>query len=75
MAFSDWASVGSSSHVDAVRFDTESGILQVRYSNGSVYEWYGVQEDVAIGATTAPSPGRYLNTHVEGQYGKGSKVS
>lgn len=75
MAFSDWEETGSSSHVDAMRFDPDSGTMQVRYQDGSVYEWFGVQEDTALGVISASSPGKYLNANISGLYGKGNKVS
>ncbi len=73
MAFSDWIPVNSS-NLDAVAFNADTGTLQVRFQNGAVYEWYGVQEDVATALAEAQSPGRYLNAYIVGQYGKGQRL-
>ena len=48
-----------SSNVDALRYLWPERNLQVTYLNGSTYEYYEVEPEVAVDFTYALSPGRY----------------
>lgn len=50
----------------AVSYDDESRELRVRFSNGGIYRYYSVPEDVVQSLLEPPdgSPGRFFNDHV-----------
>lgn len=60
----NYVSVDSSS-LDAVAYDEASSTLGVRFRNGSEYEYLAVPADVYLGILSAPSAGKYFNTHVK----------
>ncbi len=55
-----------STNLDAFSF--KNGVLRVKFTNGSIYEYYGVPLGIAEGLRTANSPGGFLNTHVKGSF-------
>jgi len=57
-----------SSNVAAVGYDVDSETLQVEFINGSIYQYFGVREDVFNGLRDAASVGRYLSTVIKGTY-------
>jgi hypothetical protein len=54
-----------SSTLEAVAYDETSSTLGVRFRNGSEYEYSRVPESVYRGILSAPSAGRYFQTHVK----------
>lgn len=62
-----WTEVDSS-NVEAVAFDEETGIMPVRFHNGGLYSYEGVDMDVYVDLIHAESVGKYLNQAVKGVY-------
>lgn len=47
--------------INRVRYDETTQVLQVEFSNGSVYEYDSVDPDDAAGLETASSVGSYFH--------------
>lgn len=62
-----WTDVGSS-NVQSVTYHPESRTLGVLFTNGGLYSYDGVEEDVYVSMVHAESVGRYLNQMVKGRY-------
>ena len=56
----------ASSNLDACSF--KDGVLRVKFTNGSIYEYYDVPLEIAEGLLAANSPGGFLNAHVKGSF-------
>lgn len=55
----------TSSNIDQIGYDKENNELHVRFKNGSLYIYEGVNEDHFVSMTTAESVGKYLNQHIK----------
>jgi uncharacterized protein len=58
----------SSSNVHAIGYDPTSSILEVEFTNGSVYQYFDVPDHEFDGLMNAGSHGTYLNAHIKGKY-------
>ena len=58
----------SSSQIREVAYDAESEKLQIRFTNGSLYEYSGVPKDVYDSLVGAESVGRYFGQAVKWAY-------
>lgn len=54
-----------SSNVAAVGYDEDHRILQVRFHNGTVYEYLGVPATLYRALLDAPSKGSFINDHIK----------
>lgn len=52
----------SSSNVDAIGY--EDGIIQVRFKNGSVYQYFNCNESLYHSFLNASSKGRFVHQHL-----------
>ena len=52
-----------SSNVESVGFDRESGLLEVEYRSGKVYQYTDVKPDEYAALLAAESKGRHLQRH------------
>lgn len=59
----------SSSNIASIGYDAPSQILEVEFLNGSVYQYYGVPENIHDQLMQASSKGRFLNTYIKNAYG------
>ncbi len=59
---------GKSSHVEAIQYNEQNQTLTIKFSNGSVYEYMGVPEFIAVGLQGAESKGTYLAANIKGKY-------
>ena len=57
-----------SSHIRSVGFDRETLTLEVRFTNGRVYQYLDVPESVYCGLLSARSAGRYFNDRIRDVY-------
>ena len=57
-----------SSQVASVGYDHESQTLEVEFTSGALYQYFGVPADVYDGLLAAESAGRYLNSSIKGVY-------
>lgn len=58
----------SSSNVDSVGYDEEQKILYVRFLDGSLYVYKGVNTYEYDGLLNAPSVGSYLHRNIRNVY-------
>jgi hypothetical protein len=54
----------SSSHLASAGYDPETATLEVEFLNGSIYQVFGVPEEVFHGLMSAPSKGSYYYHHI-----------
>lgn len=62
-----WTEVDSS-NVEAVAYDEQTHIMCVKFTNGSLYTYDYVPEEVYVDLVHAESVGKYLNQAVKGIY-------
>lgn len=60
-----------SSSIDSVGYEDE--VLEIRFTNGGVYHYFGVPPDVCLDFLKADSKGRYFNRYIRGVY-RGQRV-
>jgi hypothetical protein len=58
----------SSSNLESVGYDEESGTLEVEFKNGTLYQYFDVPQGVFDGLANADSPGGYLAENIKGVY-------
>ncbi len=54
-----------SSNLASVGYDAISATLEIGFLNGSVYQYFGVPEQVHTGLINAPSKGTFLDQYVK----------
>jgi hypothetical protein len=57
-----------SSALTNVSYDPKSGVLEVRFVTGRVYQYLNVPEDVFEKLMRAESKGIFFNAHIRGHY-------
>lgn len=57
-----------SSMLRGCSYDPDKKILDITFVSGRTYTHDNVPEDVYDGLVSAPSPGRYYNEMIKGQY-------
>ena len=57
-----------SSNIESIGYDSNSKILEVEFTNMSVYRYYEVPEDVYEELMAAESKGSYLYQKIKGVY-------
>ena len=55
----------SSSNIDSIGYDSANQILEVKFLNGSIYQYYDVPEYLYTGLISADSHGKYLNEYIK----------
>lgn len=55
----------SSRNVASVGFDVESSTLEIEFTNGSVYQYHGVPENVHLAMMNAASKSSYLDQNIK----------
>lgn len=58
----------ASSNLRSVGYDQPSGTLEVEFVSGSIYQYYGVPQNMYEQMMSAPSKGQFLNTYIKNQY-------
>jgi len=58
----------TSSNVASVGYDYESSTLEIEFNNGSVYQYFDVNERVYEELLAASSVGGYLASNIKGIY-------
>lgn len=59
----------ASSNIASVGYDEPSQTLEVEFLNGTIYQYYGVPQNVYDQLMQAGSKGRFLNTYIRNAYG------
>lgn len=57
-----------SSDIDEIGYDKGSQILEVKFLDGSIYDYFNVPIDRYWGISQADSKGKYLTERIKGQY-------
>ena len=58
----------ASSNVISIGYDEPSQTLEVEFSNGNVYQYYNVMQDVYDKLMASSSKGQFLNTYIKNAY-------
>ena len=58
----------SSSAIRAVGYDPNTGLMQIRFTEGHSYTFCGVPANVFSGLMNSGSKGSYYNSHIRGRY-------
>jgi hypothetical protein len=58
----------ASSNVQSVGYEPQSGTLEVEFVVGTIYQYYGVPQNIYEQFMREPSKGRFLNTYIKNQY-------
>ena len=58
----------SSSHISSVGYDPDGHVLEVEFTDGSVYQYFDVPEAEYESLMSASSHGSYLNANIKGRY-------
>lgn len=59
----------ASSNIASIGYDIPSQTLEVEFQNRSIYQYYGVPENMYEQLMQAGSKGRFLNTYIKNAYG------
>jgi KTSC domain len=59
--------VGSSNLV-SIGYDEQAETLEIEFSNGSIYQYYNVPQDVYQQLMSAPSKGQFLHVYIKNAY-------
>ncbi len=55
----------NASNIRGVGYDARNRMLEIEFSNGSIYQYSGVSEEVHRRLVNAPSPGSYFSDNIE----------
>ena len=55
-------------NIRSVGYDARNRVLEVEFSNGGVYQYSGVSEEVHRRFMNSPSPGSYFRDNIEENY-------
>jgi hypothetical protein len=58
----------SSSNIAAIGYDEDTQILEVEFTDGSVYQYSGVPPSEHNGMMNADSKGKYLHANIKKRY-------
>ncbi|WP_428408449.1 KTSC domain-containing protein [Hyphococcus sp.] len=59
----------ASSNIASIGYDTPSQTLEVEFLNGTIYQYYGVPQNLYDQLMQAGSKGRFLNTYIKNAFG------
>ncbi len=59
----------ASSNIASIGYDAPSQTLEVEFLSGTIYQYFGVPENIYDELTQAGSKGRFLNTYIKNAYG------
>lgn len=55
----------NAANVRSVGYDARNRVLEVEFSNGGIYQYSGVSEEVHRRLLNGPSPGSYFHDNIE----------
>jgi hypothetical protein len=58
----------ASSNVQSIGYEPQSQTLEVEFLEGTIYQYYGVPQNMYDQLMREPSKGRFLNTYIKNQY-------
>lgn len=59
----------ASSNIASIGYDAPSQTLEVEFLNGTIYQYYGVPQNLYDQLMQAGSKGRFLNTYIKNAFG------
>lgn len=59
----------ASSNIASIGYDAPSQTLEIEFQNGTIYQYYGVSENIYEQLMQEGSKGRFLNTYIKNAYG------
>ena len=59
----------ASSNIASIGYDAPSQTLEVEFLSGTIYQYYGVPENMYDELMQVGSKGRFLNTYIKNAYG------
>lgn len=59
----------ASSNIASIGYDAPTQTLEVEFLSGTIYQYYGVPENMYDQLMQAGSKGRFLNTYIKNAYG------
>ncbi|MGI9374473.1 MAG: KTSC domain-containing protein [Tsuneonella suprasediminis] len=59
----------ASSNIASIGYDAPSQTLEVEFLSGTIYQYYGVPDNMYDELMQAGSKGRFLNTYIKNAYG------
>lgn len=59
----------ASSNIASIGYDAASQTLEIEFQNGTIYQYYGVPENMYEQLMQAGSKGRFLNTYIKNAFG------
>lgn len=57
-----------STNIKEVGYDAESGTLEIMFSDGGIYRYFGVPESIYDGLISAASTGQYFHRMIRDRY-------
>jgi hypothetical protein len=57
-----------SSNLHSVGYDPDTQTLEIEFSTGGIYEYYGVPDTAYRQLMTAPSHGKFFHAHIRNVY-------
>ncbi|MCY3782253.1 MAG: KTSC domain-containing protein [Chloroflexi bacterium] len=61
-------SLVASSNVRSIGYDRDSETLEIEFNSGSIYQYFGVPEQMYDEIMRAPSKGRFVHQYIRNQY-------
>ncbi len=58
----------NSSNIQSIGYDAQSGVLEVEFTSGDVYQYFNVQEYLYQQFLHSSSHGQFLNDHIRYNY-------
>ena len=58
----------ASSNLRSVGYDAATQTLEVEFSNGSIYQYFNVEQHLFDQMMASASKGQFLNTYIRSQY-------
>ena len=65
--FDAWTALDST-NIQAIQYDQNTHILQVRFAGGRVYAYDSVPEDTVTALAHSSSPGRFFLEHIKDEF-------
>ena len=57
-----------SSNIESIGYDSSSQTLEIEFLNGTIYQYFDVQQHIYDGLISADSHGKYLAANIKGHY-------
>ena len=58
----------ASSNIVSIGYDPDTQTLEVEFNNGSVYQYFNIDQGIYDQLLAAPSKGQFLNTYIKNAY-------